>query len=107
MKIVFLPLVLLLALTSCKKDCDCPDSKDANSTTEVTTVDDQNGTQSQNTSSSRSAARSGGNPATLKKSGTNDNLSHPAPDGTDAENHDDDYYTRNDTTRKPTGTTIK
>jgi len=30
-----------------------------------------------------------------------------APDGTNKENHDGDMYTKNDTTRMPSGTTIK
>ncbi len=32
---------------------------------------------------------------------------YSAPDGTDAENSDGDYYTRNDTTQQPTGPPIK
>jgi len=32
---------------------------------------------------------------------------YSAPDGTDAENHDGDQYTRNDATPKPTGPPIK
>ncbi len=32
---------------------------------------------------------------------------YSAPDGTDAENHDGDMYTRNDTTRMPSGVPIK
>lgn len=107
MKSVFLPLLLLAALTSCKKDCDCPDRDSATTTTATTADENEYKGQSQNTATSPSAASSGKNGKVRKNTGNSDNLSHPAPDGTDAENHDDDYYTRNDTTRKPTGTTIK
>jgi hypothetical protein len=41
------------------------------------------------------------------KKGDRSKSGYSAPDGTDAENHDGDQYTRNDTTRMPTGGTIK
>ena len=103
-------LLSSLFVVSCKKDCDCPEktAKTETATTQ-TTHDESMFNKDAATTGSAATTRS---ESTTKKprratSKSQNYLSQPAPDGTDAENHDGDYYTRNDTTRMPTGTPIK
>lgn len=107
-KLLITALLLPLGLASCKKECDCDKEKDTRIETTITeresTTDIETGAGSESTTENRptgTQTRSG------RASQNQSNLSNPAPDGTDAENHDNDYYTRNDTSRKPTGTSIK
>lgn len=111
-KFLITAILLPLALVSCKKDCDCDKSKDTRIETTITeretASDTVNATASPVTETAATARRTtAGTRTKTTRAKSQDYLSNPAPDGTDAENHDNDYYTRNDTSRKPTGTSIK
>jgi len=118
-------LLLLTALTqSCKEKNDAA----INDTTEVTAVDTASAIENDtvttsvsesaqstsaetptstgiHASNTRSSTAPGNRAPGANKPTTTQGYS--APDGTDAENHDGDQYTKNDQRRMPTGTAIK
>lgn len=101
-------LLSTFVVAACKKECDCKEADAKGSTHDKTATVEGKDVDTPSDGVHTSTPK-GGNSGKSKSSGRpgSDNLSNPAPDGTDAENHDGDSYTRNDTSRKPTGTTIK
>jgi hypothetical protein len=97
---------------SCNKKNDVPDStatsySETDSTlvsADTITTDNAGNDATQSAGSNRSnKARSGSDTKTNGSSVGG----YSAPDGTDAENHDGDQYTKNDESPKPTGPPIK
>lgn len=108
--ITFLGLLIgTVTATSCKKDCETvTKTTDVETTvtsheTETSSVDDTMFTKDMPSETVAIKSNRATKTVTAKTPKSQSYLSDPAPDGTDAENHDGDYYTRNDTTRKPTG----
>lgn len=125
----FLPFIIVLlvgnlftACNSCdNKDNDplpvqrpdvtlSPEQSDMSTTadTEITTDGNQN-TDGENQKTQTTKVKSSVTTRAAKKPGTNPNTitDYSAPNGTDAENHDGDPYTKHDTTSMPTGTSIR
>jgi len=123
-KTMFAFLILANLSISCKKESQIPttetssmssenssdtivDGANADSpaaTTATNVTDDKQATSQQNGTSAKQPTAAGASnktPKDKKESGMS------APDGTDAENHDGDMYTKNDNTKMPSGTPIK
>ncbi len=118
--IYFIPILASCALLTACESCNKKTASDATVQTHYTdttvvasdpdTINGSNtsdaarvtGAKSSDATPGRRAANGSGNAnSAADKSG------YGAPDGTDAENHDGDQYTRNDATPKPTGPPIK
>ena len=123
MKTTYLKITAsLLLLASLTVSCDgCNDKKTTHSTSDdvKVTVETTDGNSAYDEASGDNAngAESSGvrqGSSTAKPTVTNTakgtkkgNDGYSAPDGTDAENHDGDMYTKHDTTQRPSGPPIK
>ena len=110
-KNTFVSLLIVAAMTvSCNKsktENDGTTDQENISVTDTTVIksgenSDASTSNGQSAIDAQTSTTSGNdNKTATKKSGLS------APDGTNKENHDGDMYTKNDTTRMPTGTSIK
>ena len=127
--IAFTALLVALNMTSCKDKNESDET-----TTEVSTTTTQDSIDLYNESSGTGSTTgndvSGSNSGSVENNNTSENSGststssptsknattgkkapvkkgYSAPDGTDAENHDGDMYTKHDTTRMPSGPPIK
>ncbi|GEP51896.1 hypothetical protein FNO01nite_25680 [Flavobacterium noncentrifugens] len=76
-----------------------------NSTTTVRNTNDKPSAGQQSETSKQSTTTASSSQSKVSKDKKASGMS--APDGTDAENHDGDMYTKNDNTKMPSGTPIK
>jgi len=109
-KNTFVSLLIVTAMTvSCNKsktENDGTTDQENISVTDTTVIQsaensDVSTSNGQSATGAQTSTTSGNAKTGTKKSGLS------APDGTNKENHDGDMYTKNDTTRMPTGTSIK
>lgn len=116
MKTTYLTITAsLLLLAGLSVSCDGCKDKKATDTEEVNVSVETNGQNSAydrtsgndaNSDGTYSGTKSGSNSSATSKTGKSKN-GYSAPDGTDAENHDGDMYTKHDTTPQASGPPIK
>ncbi len=119
-KPIFKCIAVLLFAGTVTASCDScnkkQDSLPADSTAIGYTETDTTHTESTDSTDQASAqsapipsqsTRAGKRPMPRTQSEDKSLKGYSAPDGTDAENHDGDQYTRNDNTPMPTGTPVK
>jgi len=125
--IAFTALLVALNMTSCKDKNESDETSIEVSTTttqdSIDLYDESSGTGStpgndvsgSNSGSVENTSDNSGNTSTSSPTSKNATTGkkapvkkgYSAPDGTDAENHDGDMYTKHDTTRMPSGPPIK